>query len=228
MRTVFDLTKLSLVVLVALMLSACETIAPSIQTGPDAEVSYDGLNRISGARAEEAWALADLDLSSYSKIKFDGLGIEYRPGGKRGTMAAHGATEFNVTEAQKNRLSDLVNEVFTSELSKSSRFALVEEAGDDVLLLQGRLLDVVSHVPPASAVRTDIYLRSVGEATLVLELRDSSSNAILGRVVDRRAAESVGKDLVWSNPVSNAAEVRRVVQRWATSFRTGLETLAAE
>lgn len=228
MRIRLGLKRLSLALCVPLMLSACETITPSIQTGPDAEVSYDGLNRISGARADDAWALADLDLSSYSKIKFDGLGIEYRPGGKRGTMAAQRATEFTVTEAQKKRLSDLVKEVFTSELSKSSRFALVEEAGVDVLLFQGRLLDVVSHVPPASAVGTDIYLRSVGEATLVLELRDSSSNAILARVVDRRAAESVGGDLVQSNPVSNAAEVRRVVQRWATSFRTGLETLAAE
>ena len=228
MKFTSNLNKLWLVLFVSLLVSACETVSPSIQTGPDAEVSYDGLNRVSGARADEAWALADLDLSSYSKIKFDGLGIEYRPGGKRGTTDARRATEYAVTEAQKKRLNDLVNEVFTDELSKSSRFVLVEEAGDDVLLLEGRLVDVVSNVPPAPTGRTEIYLRSVGEATLVLELRDSSSNAILGRVIDRRAAEQPGQDLFWSNPITNAAEVRRLVQRWATSFRTGLETLAAE
>ena len=85
------------------------------------------------------------------------------------------------------------------------------------------MLDVVSFVPPEPVGRSDVYLRSVGEATLVVELRDSITNAILARSVDRRAAERPGQDLQWSNPVNNRAEVRRLARRWATRLRENLD-----
>jgi hypothetical protein len=68
-------------------------------------------------------------------------------------------------------------------------------------------------------------LRSVGEATLVVELRDSVTNAILARAVDRRAAEEPGGNMFESNRVTNASEVRRLAQHWASLLRTRLEDL---
>ena len=76
--------------------------------------------------------------------------------------------------------------------------------------------------------RSRIFLESVGEATLVLELRESQSNAILVRAVDRRAAERPGRQAIESNRVTNAAEVRRVGRRWANIIRDGLDTLLSE
>ena len=57
-------------------------------------------------------------------------------------------------------------------------------------MIRAGLLDVVSFVPPDPVGgRTEIYLSRVGEATLVLEIRESESGATLIRAVDRRAAE---------------------------------------
>ena len=87
------------------------------------------------------------------------------------------------------------------------------------------LLDVISRVPPDTIGRSSIYLDRVGEATLVMELRDSMSNAILARAIDRRAAERSPGTMMESNRVSNRAEVRRLGRKWASIVRSGLETL---
>jgi hypothetical protein len=73
------------------------------------------------------------------------------------------------------------------------------------------------------AGRGGIYLTSVGQATLVIELRDSQSNEVLGRAADRRAAESpfafdVNKVTAWS-------EVHRLAQAWASLLRKRLEEI---
>ena len=64
------------------------------------------------------------------------------------------------------------------------------------------------------------------EAALVIEVRDSTSGAILARAVDREAAEGIGGMSV-SNAASNWAEVRRLARRWAEQLKRGLEAVAA-
>ena len=105
----------------------------------------------------------------------------------------------------------------------AQRFELTEETGPDVLLVWGGLLDVVSFVPPAASGRGDIFLQRIGEATLVVELRDSSSNATLARVLDRRAAERTSGAMMASHTVTNTAEVRRLARRWARLLRQRLD-----
>ena len=108
-----------------------------------------------------------------------------------------------MTEAQRERLLATVREAFLKELGKSTRFTLVDEPGPDVLMIRGTLLDVVSFVPPDTAGRTEVFLSSVGEATLVLEVRDSITHAIFARAVDRDAAASMGRTLQRSNRPMN-------------------------
>ena len=209
----------------SLALAACATSGPpTIDTS--GEQTYDGLYPVRNSAADDAWAREGLDLSGYTKVRLESMGIEYRPGGESSTMWAvrrSSTGPYEITPEGKASFEALVREVVLEELAKGQRYTIVNEDGPDVLLVRGGLLDVVSFVPPDTVGRTDVYLRSVGEATLVLELRDSVTNAILARAVDRRAAERPGGDLQWSNTVSNAAEVRRLARRWATRLVEGLE-----
>ena len=217
--------RLAVLPIIATLSFGCASSTPTIDTGPDAVVTFDGLHKVKGSRADEAWARPGLDLSGYSKIKLQSAGIEYRPGGekRRSWKARTGGETYEVTEKQKERLRTILAEAFRDELSKSDRFTLVNESGPDVLLIRGALLDVVSYVPPEPIGRVDIYLRSVGEATLVLEIRDSITDAILVRVVDRKAAEDIGGRLQESNRVTNTAEVRHLAKRWASALRKRLD-----
>jgi hypothetical protein len=213
-----------------LVLTGCAASTPTIDTSPEAEVTFDGLHEVKGGRADQAWARPDFDISQYSKIMLQGAGIEYRPGGNSGRSlgARSRGGPYEVTENQKARLRALVGEVFLEELGKSEQFTIVGESGPDVLLIRGAILDVVSWVPPEPIGRGDIYISEVGEATLVLELRDSITEAILARSVDRRAIDSGGMgNLSYSSPVTNQADVKRVVRFWARLLREGLDGFAA-
>ena len=205
---------------------ACTTTPPSIQTGPDAELSFDGLHMVDNSQADVAWARPDFDISGYTKIWLVGAGIEYRQVKDRGrsAMARSQGGPYFIDEKSRVKFEALVGEVFRDELQKIERYELVDGPGPDVLMVRGGLLDVVSDVPPEPiGGRSYVYLSSVGAATLVLELRDSETTTILARSVDRRAAESVGGSLQYSNNVTNAAEVRRLIRHWATRLREGLD-----
>ena len=221
-RHVFTVSALSL-------LAACVS-EPTIDTSPEAEATFDGLYPVKGGSADQAWARPGIDLSGYSKIRLQGAGVEYRPGGESGRMAARRSTggPFEVTEAQKAGFRAVMAEAFLDELEKSEQFTLVQDSGPDVLLIRGALLDVVSYVPPEpTGPRDSIYLSRVGEATLVLEIRDSVTETVLVRVADRRAAESMGY-MQESNRITNTAEVKRLARGWARLLRERLDEYAAK
>ena len=212
--------------ILALMLAACETAPPTIQTGPGAETSFDGLHKVDNTHADTAWARPDFDVSRYTKLLPLKGSFEYRPVKDRGRLAitrSDGGPYF-IDDKARERFETLVGDVFKEELTKIGRFEIVDKPGPDVMAVQGALLDIISYVPPEPiGGRSFIYLSSVGEATLVLELRDSETGTILARAIDRRAAESIGNTFIDSNRVTNAAEVRRLIRHWATRLREGLD-----
>lgn len=224
-------TKLFLASVAAITIAGCATPPPTVDTSAEAEMTFDGLFPVKDSRADQAWARPDVDLTQYSKVMLQSIGIEYRPGGESGrTLSSRSSGgPYEVTEEQKDRFEELMRETFLDELGKSEHFTIVSEPGPDVLLVRGGLLDVVSYVPPDPVgVRSDIYLSRVGEATIVIELRDSITEAILARAVDRRAAEQMSGAWQASNRVTNATEVRRMARTWARLLRERLDDYGAK
>ena len=213
--------------------SGC-TSTPEFQSGPDAEVTHDGLTRLDKTVLDVVWARTDIDLSGYSKIMLEGVGVEFRPvdgpySGRAGTSSIRNTSsrsEFQLDDATKKLVVEEISGAFVEELAKSDKYEVVNAPGPDVLLLRAGLLDVISRVPPTPMGRSSVYLDSVGEATLVMELHDSTSGAILVRAIDRRAAGNATSGTVTeSNRATNRAEVRRLGRRWASIIRGGIEAL---
>ena len=209
-----------------LILVGCSS-EPTIQTGPGAETTFDGLVRIDNARFAAAWIDPEIDVKQYNKIIPGGAEFEFRAAQKVSASAARHSnqSEFWISDANKQRLTEIVSEVFTEELQKSKYFTLTEEPGPDTLIVNGALHDIVSNVPPQEVGRSEIWLRSLGEATLVIELRDSLSNEVIYRAVERRAVENVGSQMIRANTATTWAEVRRWARRWAVSLREGLDSV---
>ena len=209
-----------------LILVGCSS-EPTIQTGPGAETTFDGLVRIDNARFAAAWIDPEIDVKQYNKIIPGGAEFEFRAAQKVSASAARHSnqSEFWISDANKQRLTEIVSEVFTEELQKSKYFTLTEEPGPDTLIVNGALHDIVSNVPPQEVGRSEIWLRSLGEATLVIELRDSLSNEVIYRAVERRAVENVGSQMIRTNTATTWAEVRRWARRWAVSLREGLDSV---
>ena len=209
-----------------LVVAGCAT-DPSIQSGPNAETTFDGLVRIDNARFAAAWIDPDVDLKKYTKIIPGGAEFEFRNVQKMSASTARRSNEkeFWISDTNKQRLVDTVTEVFTEELQKSEHFTVTDEPGPDALIIVGGLHDIVSQVPPEEVGRSQIWLRSLGEATLVIELRDSLSNEVVYRAVERRAVENVGSQMIRANTATTWAEVRRWARRWAVRLREGLDSV---
>jgi len=200
---------------------------PRIETGPDAEVTFDGLVRVQKSVADAAWVKPTLDLTPYKKLMVVSQGVAFRKLEPVSEFQARNETEFPVKEENKERLSRELKTAFETELKKLERYEIVSSPGPDVLLLVGAVIDVVSNIPPdiesARYGRGGVYLTSVGDATLVIELRDSQSGEILARAADRRAAESPFAFEV--NSVTAWSEVRRLASYWASLLRRRLEEI---
>jgi len=215
-------------VVAVVFFSGCTTAPATIDTSPGAEVSFDGLHKVKGGRMAEAWARPDFDISSFSKVMVQGAGVEFRPGGWRGSARDLGpAGHYAVSDSTKVMFRQQMSQAFMAELSKSEVFTIVTEPGPDVLLIRGSLIDVISKVPQQQRINSDILLSEIGQATLVLELRDSVSDGILYRATDRQTASRDGQALTVSSTVTNVMEFRRVAEGWAIVIREGLERLMA-
>ena len=150
--------------------------------------------------------------------------IAYREVKHRSTLRSRVSTQgdFPVSEDARVKLQDIVHTAFEQQLSQSDRYALTERRDRDVLLIRASLLDVVSHAPPEPIGRSDIYLRSISEATLVLELRDAVTHEILARAIDRRAADRADLFIELST-VTAWSEVRIVANGWARLLQQRLD-----
>lgn len=211
----------------AVLIAGCATpAAPTVQTGPDAEITHDGLHRMDNSQAELAWARPDFDVSKYSKILPVSSGFEYRVATNQGRTSAerNRGGPYVIDAATREKFETMVNEVFQEELDKIQNWEFVTEPGPDVMILRGALLDIFSDVPPDNlGARSSTFVSAVGQATLVLELRDSETNTVLARSIDRRWAERPGGQMMESNSVTNSAEVRRLMRMWASRLAESLD-----
>ncbi len=204
------------------VLAACSSTPPTIQLGPEAEITYDGLHRVNNSKSQVVYVKPDIDLSRYNKLLLEGLGIQYRPVDPQNRYDRN-AEEFPLSESQKESIKIAVTDAMLEELDKSKYFTIVEEPGRDVLRIRMGLSDVVSRVPPSNNSRESFYLTNLGGALLVMEYSDSRTNEVLARVADRQEVEPTV--VTESNAVTNRSELKRLIRTWGARIRDGLDEL---
>ena len=221
--------KYAVIALLGLAMAGCASKPPTVQTGPDAEVSYDGLHLVDNSVFKLAWADPDADWARYNKYIPGGAEYDFRAV-KKGSSTQHmrsGQSEFWIDDASREKLKEETSAIFAEELAKSTRFTQTDTPAGDTLILRGALHDIVSNVPPDQIGRGEVFLSSVGEATLILEAVDSLSGEVLFRAVERRSMDRAGQAIRVSS-VTTWAEVRRLVRRWATTLQQGMDSLPTE
>jgi len=217
-----------ILVLLSLLIVACTSAPPALQTGPGAEYTFDGLVRVDNSRFRDAWADPEIDFSQYNKVMSGGATFQFRAVSKtagRTSVSRGSQSEFWISDANRDKLVHTVSGIFKEELSQAQGWEVAEDVGPDVLILYGELLDIVSFIPPEMKGRGEIYLSSIGEATLVVEGIDSMSGEAVFRAVDRRTITHPGNELTRASTATTWSEVRRWARRYATILREGLESI---
>jgi hypothetical protein len=92
-----------------------------------------------------------------------------------------------------------------------------------VLRIRAEIRDLYINAPDVPrAGLTRIYALSVGEMRLVAELRDSSTSALIARVIDLKR----DPDAPWlhvTTRIDNVAAARRAIAEWAKILRKRLD-----
>jgi len=127
-------------------------------------------------------------------------------------------------EKIKTEVAIMFREVFAEELSKDGGYEIVDDAGEDVLLVRPAIIDLDISAPDTmTAGRSRTYTTESGAATVFVELFDSETGDILARAADRKVAGRVGGYLSYTNRVTNQADARRMMRGWAKSLRERLD-----
>jgi hypothetical protein len=212
---------------VAALAPACATrSSESIEFEPQV-VTADGLVQVRTSGVGGAYVKPGARLGSYRKVMIDPVEVSYKRTPRSSTSRPGvGDANFALDEKEMANLQRLFQQAFEKEFSRSEIFEVVREPGPDVLRVSGWIVDLVVRAPRERAGSDRTYIRSAGEMTLVLDVRDAQSHAPLARIADRRAVQPAGGyDLYESNTVNITAELRRVFTRWARFLREGLDDL---
>ena len=222
----------SLVALVAMgILGGCASAPPppTLQSGPDAEVTVDGLYRVDNSVMELAYMKPGWDLRGYTAMLIDPVTVAYKTDPRGRQRDAGGGTvsgNFALSANQMENFKSLFQEAVVDALSKDGGYRIVDTPGPDVLRITADLIDLIIAVPTAAvAANSTMIGRSAGAVTLVMEIRDSQSGEIIARAADRRSPGGGFGGMVQVSPQAVRADMRRLFESWATILRERLDDL---
>lgn len=188
---------------------------------------FENLEPIEGATAALAEIDPAADFTVFKRIMILDTFVAFRSGWARDQR--RGSSRLRISESDMERIktgvAELFKQVFTEVLEADDGYQVVNEVGEDVLLLRPAIIDLDVTAPDTmSPGRTTVYTTSTGAATLYIELYDSVTGQIVGRAADRTVIRRAGEMLSWSNRASNTADARRMFRSWATALRDFLDS----
>lgn len=207
-------------VIVGASLAACETT----QRQPLPETTEDGLNKVAVKGIDIAYVRPGATLAPYKRIMLDPADVAFSKDWDPEKTGSR--MKLNESEREKIRtgLKNLFDKTFKEELEKGG-YPVVGTPAPDVLRVTAGLIDVYVNAPDVMTPgRSTTYVMNAGHMTLVAELRDSETGAILARVADQREARD-DMFLQMSSSVENSAEARAMISNWARILRSRLDAV---
>lgn len=192
----------------------------------DAPTSWDGLVQVQPRKMDAAYLMPGADFRPYTKVMLDPTEVAFRKDWKKdmneGTSLSRQVTDQDaqkIIDTARSNFGDIFAEAFTK-----AGYQVVTAAAPDVLRIRTGLANLYINAPDVSAPgRSRSFTANAGEATLIVEVRDSVTGALMGRAVDRRQTRDTGMQMATS--VSNLSDFRMLFKHWATIAANGVGEL---
>jgi hypothetical protein len=199
--------------LTILLLSACVIATSAGPTTPD------GLQKRANSRVDSVYAAPGASLARYRRVMLDELDVAFKADWQQRRPEISGLEIGDI----RTLAASLFRAAFSAELEKGG-YAIVSAPAPDVLRVNAAVVDV--DFVPASAAAASVggkYIVSTADISLVAELRDSTSGAMLARVVDRNRGRNVG-NLEMANEQSTSKEALQAFTTWAGLLREAMDS----
>jgi hypothetical protein len=177
--------------------------------------SPDGLVKISPRRMELAWLRPGTDFRPYTKLIVEPTQVAFRPNWRKDyNLQASGGNWVTQEQADKIMAAAQTNfdEILRDAFRKAG-YEVVTTRGPDVLRVVSGILDLDVAAPLGQDTIGTTWIISAGQAALIVEVRDSATNALLGRAADRREAEALGRQIATTS--NTLYDFRLLFSQWA-------------
>lgn len=198
------------------------------------DAGADGLVKASSPRFDQMYIRQGTDFRGYTKVMFDPAAqVAFARDWQRDLnnqkiAVLQGTSDREAADiAAKYRAG--FSDAFAGSFSRGG-YEIATAPGKDVLAVSIRLTDLWINAPETVtlALPSRTYTYNAGYATLVLELRDSTTGTLLARVTDRRTAGDRGAfrtSFRNTTPVSNDFNFSRMFGMWAGDSVKSLKEL---
>lgn len=209
--------------------AALSLFALGTPAGSAEPATWDGLTHVDSKKFDAVYLLPGADFRGYSKIMLDPTEVAFRKDWLRDYNQQQISTlqQLSTADAQRilNRVRTGFEEVFEKTFAKAG-YPIVTTPASDVLRVRTAVLNISVVAPDTmSPGISRTFSREAGGATVVVEVRDSLTGALLGRAIDSQTIGDDGSYL--RNSVTNQADFERAFERWAKISVDGLAELKA-
>jgi hypothetical protein len=196
-----------------------------------APTNWDGLVPVKGRSMDFVYVMPGADFRPYTKVMLDPTEVAFKKNWLRDMNDSVNTSRrmtdgdaAKIMEAARSGFEDIFREAF-----EQAGYQVVTAPGPDVLRIGTGVADLYINAPaaiePVGVSRT--YTANAGEATLIVEVRDSQTNALMGRVVDQRETRTSAGQMQRSSSVTNRSDFRDLFKNWARICAKGLGELKA-
>ncbi len=219
------LVRFSMIIVVTLSAAGCSgTPDEQPQQGT---VSHDGLLTVKSEKGTQIQIKQDLDWGMYDNVIIDRSHVAFAQNWARDYNRNHRSGRVRETDMDqiRERMSNIVNESVTARFTNAPGISVTSQANDNTLLIKPNVINLDVKAPDLGMTGINrTYTRSAGSLTMFLEIYDATTGEILARwVEDLEDREDMY--LEWTNRVTNTADARRVINRWADEFVAGFNAL---
>jgi hypothetical protein len=191
--------------------------------------NWDGLVRVRSEKIDMVFLAPEADFRPYRQVLVEpcvmGMRANWLRDQRRSSAGGLGnqPTQRDIERGLARGQQQF--DTYFAEAFTRAGFTIATEAGPDVARISPAVADIDVVAPDTGGARSRSFSQEAGAGTLVIEVRDSMTNALLGRAVERRIAGDNGRWL--RTGASNRADFDRLFRNWAEASANGLVELKA-
>jgi hypothetical protein len=211
----------------ALVAGAAVSAPPSVALAAKPPTNWDGLTRVPSKRLKFVYLLPGADFRGYTKVMLDPTEVAFRKDWAKDYNNTTRDLSSRVRPDEVEKVMEeggrAATEIFTKAFTDAG-YPVVSTPGPDVLRVRTGIVNLsVTSPDRPTAGRSYSFAGEAGSAQVIIEARDSMTNALLGRAVDGKVAGDTSA--LWRNKVTNRADFRLLGQSWAKASVSGLAEL---
>jgi uncharacterized protein DUF3313 len=169
------------------------------------DVTEDGLVRVpSSGRYSIVYRAPDVSFARYRRVMLDRTGVAFKRTWERDNMRM----KHEDIEELRQQAAESFRDELMMEIVRRGGFMLTDVAAPDVLRIRPYIVRLDIAAPTAGTIQSmSTYVRSSGSMSLVVELHDAASGAIIARIIHNEPSREFG-NLVRADQIFNSAEAR--------------------